>query len=92
MSAWASSYKKNTNHWLSELPPSQRKIKLDRLKTIIAFNRRFLGTTQNYGKIQLYKVKQTSPVTGLEWRRGFQEVKVKQSRYRRGVAQRVPGS
>jgi hypothetical protein len=31
-------------------------------------------------------------VTGLEWPRGFQEVKVKQSRYRPGVAQRVPGS
>jgi len=35
-----------------------------------------------------------SPVTGLEWPRGFQEVKVKvkQSRYRPGVTQRVPGS
>ena len=44
-------------------------------------------------------------VTGLEWPRGFQEVKVprfiyilyiyikvKQSRYRPGVTQRVPGS
>ena len=31
---------------------------------------------------------------GLEWSRGFQEVKVKvkQSRYRPGVVQRVPGS
>jgi hypothetical protein len=28
----------------------------------------------------------------LEWPRGFQEVKVKQFRYRPGVAQRVPGS
>ena len=27
----------------------------------------------------------SSPVTGLEWPRGFQEVKVKQSRYRPGV-------
>ena len=34
----------------------------------------------------------SSPVTGLEWPRGFQEVKVKQSRYRPRVAQRVPGS
>jgi hypothetical protein len=34
----------------------------------------------------------SSAVTGLEWPRGFQEVKVKQSRYRPGVAQRVPGS
>jgi hypothetical protein len=28
------------------------------------------------------------PVTGLEWPKGFQEVKEKQSRYRSGVAQR----
>jgi hypothetical protein len=28
----------------------------------------------------------------LEWLRGFQEVKVKQSLYRLGEAQRVPGS
>jgi hypothetical protein len=28
----------------------------------------------------------------MEWPRGFQEVMVKQSRYRPGVAQRVPGS
>ena len=35
---------------------------------------------------------ESSPVTGLEWPRGFQEVKVDQSRYRPGVAQRVPGS
>jgi hypothetical protein len=34
----------------------------------------------------------SSPVTGLEWPRGFQEVKVKQYCYRPGVAQRVPGS
>jgi hypothetical protein len=34
---------------------------------------------------------QSSPVRGLEWPRRFQEVKVKQSRYRPGVAQRVPG-
>jgi hypothetical protein len=36
----------------------------------------------------------SSPVTGLEWPRGFQEVKVtlQQSHYRLGVAQRVPGS
>jgi hypothetical protein len=32
------------------------------------------------------------PVTGLEWPRGFQEVKVKHPRYRPGVAQRVRGS
>jgi hypothetical protein len=38
------------------------------------------------------KLRSSSPVTGLEWPRGFQEVKVKQSRYRPGVAQRVPGS
>jgi hypothetical protein len=38
------------------------------------------------------KLRQSSPVTGLEWLRGFQEVKVKQSRYRPAVAQRVPGS
>jgi hypothetical protein len=46
-------------------------------------------------------VKAVSTVTGLEWPRGFQEVKiprfheklkVKQFRYRPGVAQRVPGS
>ena len=38
--------------------------------------------------------RESIPVTGLEWPRGFQEVKVKvkQSRYRPGVAQRVPGS
>jgi hypothetical protein len=35
-----------------------------------------------------------NPVTGLEWSTGFQEVKVKvkQFRYRSGVAQKVPGS
>jgi hypothetical protein len=38
------------------------------------------------------KLRYSSPVTGLEWPRGFQEVKVKQSRYRPRVAQRVPGS
>ena len=40
------------------------------------------------------RYRQSSPVTGLEWPRGFQEVKVKvkQSRYRPGVAQRIPGS
>ena len=38
------------------------------------------------------KLRRSGPVTGLEWPRGFQEVKVKQSRYRPGVAQRVPGS
>jgi hypothetical protein len=40
------------------------------------------------------KVKVKQSVTGLEWPRGFQEVKVKvkQSRYRPEVAQRVPGS
>ena len=36
--------------------------------------------------------KRISPVTGLEWPRGFQEVKVNQARYRPGVAQRVPGN
>ena len=41
-----------------------------------------------------YMICKSSPVTGLEWPRGFQEVKikVKLSRYRPGVAQRVPGS
>jgi hypothetical protein len=38
------------------------------------------------------KLRKSSPVTGLEWPRGFQEVKVKQSSHRPGVAQRVPGS
>ena len=38
------------------------------------------------------KKRYISPITGLEWPRGFQEVKVKQCRYRPGVAQRVPGS
>jgi hypothetical protein len=28
----------------------------------------------------------SSSITGLEWPRGFQEVKVKQSRYKPGVA------
>jgi hypothetical protein len=43
---------------------------------------------------QEVKVKVKQSVTGLEWTREFQEVKVKvqQSRYRPGVAQRVPGS
>jgi len=41
-----------------------------------------------------FKSSKRSPVTGLEWPRGFQQVKVKvkQSRYRPGVAHRVPGS
>jgi hypothetical protein len=38
------------------------------------------------------EVKVKSPVTGLECPRVFQEVKVKQSRYRPGMAQSVPGS
>ena len=41
-------------------------------------------------------VRLSSPITGLEWPRGFQEVKVKvkvkQSHYRSGPVQRVPGS
>ena len=50
--------------------------------------------TVAYKTYNLIQKRYSSPVTGLEWPRGFQEVKVrvKQSRYRPGVAQRVPGS
>jgi hypothetical protein len=34
----------------------------------------------------------SSPVTGLEWPRRFQEVKVKHSRYGLSMAHRAPGS
>jgi hypothetical protein len=55
---------------------------------------KFLHQMHNWVVLKKLKftLKGSSPVTGLEWPRGFQEVKVKQSRYRPGVAQRVPGS
>jgi hypothetical protein len=54
---------------------------------------RKLKMSTNYNVIMQYFGK-SSPVTGLEWTRGFQEVKVKvkQSCYRPGVGQRVPRS
>jgi hypothetical protein len=48
-----------------------------------------LGSTQPLMKMSKWY---SSPVTVLQWLRGFQEVEVKQSRYRLGVVQRVPGS
>jgi hypothetical protein len=50
------------------------------------------GCSENYHPTIGQMKSKSSPITGLGWPRGFQEVKVEQSSYWPGVAQRVPGS